>query len=92
MATDKALLRLEAKVDALLEKAGLKPADFAGTSPLGYGGRVPPKLTPEEQQAINNAPKAKATIPPTEKGPRVTAQNAPSVASSVPASAAKGKK
>lgn len=87
MATDKWVARLEAKLDALLEKNGLKPADYEdmATSP----SPAPRKLTEAEQQAIDNAPKAEATIPPQGRGARMTAENAPDTSSSVP-SADKG--
>lgn len=74
MAQDKLYSRLEAKIDALLEKSGLKPADFSNVARPQAQAR---KLTAAEQDAIDNAPKAEATIPPQEKGPRVTALNAP---------------
>lgn len=80
MAMDKLYRRLEAKIDALLEKNGLKPADF-NDAPAPARTR---ELTAAEQQAIDNAPKAEASVPPQEQGPRVTAQNAPDTSSSVP--------
>lgn len=86
---DKVLLRLEAKIDALLEKSGLKPKDFADASPAP---RPAPKLTAEEQQAIDNAPKTPVGANgPVGTGPRVEpTTNAPSTAASVPES--KGKR
>lgn len=76
MPQDKMLNRMEAKLDALLDKAGLDPDDYQTQSPHGYGGRVARELTPQEQEAIDNAPKtpvgavgpmapaATATVPP----------------------------
>lgn len=97
MAQDKVLSRLEAKIDALLDKAGIDRAQFEASG-LAYGARSERALTPQEQEAIDNAPDAPATVPPAEAGPRVTAQNAPDTRSSVPkkvetkpASEAKGK-
>lgn len=87
MAADKQMRRLERKIDALLEHAKIDLAQFeTGES----APRPPRELTPQEQEAIDNAPKAEATIPPQEHGPRVTEQNAPSTASSVPKASDKG--
>lgn len=56
MAVDKVLLRIEAKLDALLKEAKLDPAKFGGEA--GKGTRRPaPKLTQAQQEAIDNAPK-----------------------------------
>lgn len=85
MATDKWVARLEAKLDALLKKAGLDAKDF-DAAPAAV---KPHKLTPQEQEAIDNAPEAEATIPPAEELPRLTDQNAPSTKSSVPPKAKK---
>lgn len=75
MAQDKLLLRLEAKLDALLKQAGIDPDSIEGT-PI----RVPitRKLTPAEQQAIDNAPKP-TPAQPVQNGPRTDANNAPVV-------------
>jgi hypothetical protein len=70
--------RLEAKLDALLEKSGIDLAQF-DAQPT----REARELTPQEQDAINNAPKV-TVVPDVVRGPRVTAQNAPDVSSSVP--------
>lgn len=87
MAQDKMLLTMNAKLDALLEKAGLKPADFEErATPV-----APRKLSAEEQQAIDNAP----ATPVGANGPVGTsartdaATNAPLTPA---ATAAKGKK
>jgi len=90
MAMDKQFRRIEAKLDALLEKAGLKPEDFAD---VPRTPRAPRELTPQEQEAIDNAPKAEASAPDTDDAPRVTAQGAPDTSASVPKEAkSKGKK
>lgn len=81
MAMDKQFRRLEAKIDALLKKNGVDPAQFTEQAQAARPSR---ELSAAEQQAIDNAPKAEASIAPTEQGPRVTNQNAPSIASSVP--------
>lgn len=83
MAADKLYRRLEAKIDALLEKANLKPADFDNVG-VESPQRSARELTEAEKQAIANAPKAEAAPPPAERGPRVTAQNAPDTSSSTP--------
>lgn len=79
MAQDKQLARLEAKLDALLEKSGLDPEDFGPS-----GGKTPPrqaaKLTAAQQQAIDNAPKyveAKATGSATQGVPETPPANQP---------------
>lgn len=82
MATEKWIARLEAKLDALLEKSGIDMAQFEQAEPANRGQAR--KLTAQEQDAINNAPKAESTIPPQEKGPRVTQQNAPDTSGSTP--------
>lgn len=79
---DKSLTRIEAKLDALLEKQGIKPADFAETKTAA--APAPRELTELEQQAIDNAPKTPVAEPPATRGPRVTATNAPDTSSSVP--------
>lgn len=91
MALDKWQTRFEAKLDALLKKHDLKPADFADTAAAAAAA---PKLTPEEQQAIDNAPKTPTGANgPVGNRPRVNAAtNAPDTSSSVPASPAKAKK
>lgn len=70
---------IEAKLDALLDKAGIKPEDVVPETPAPE----PRKLTAAEQQAIDNAPKP-TPVAGQERGPRVTAQNAPDTSSSVP--------
>jgi hypothetical protein len=81
MAADKLYKRLEAKIDALLENAKIDTAQFADSDTNRGQAR---KLSAAEQDAIDNAPKAEASVPPAERGPRVTAQNAPDTSSSVP--------
>lgn len=83
MAADKQLRRLERKIDALLEASNVDPTEFEQDDTPNRGQAR--KLTAAEQQAIDNAPKAEATLPPETAGPRVTAQNAPDTSSSVPA-------
>lgn len=90
MAQDKMLMQINAKLDALLEKAGLKPDDIEAASPRGYGGRVERKLTEAEQQAIDNAPKTPVGANgPVGRGPRVNAMNAPVTPVAEPKSKAK---
>src|SRR5687767_3060536 len=86
MATDKWVARLEAKLDALLEKSGVDMAQFDNTSTTTTnGGRGERELTALEQQAIDNAPKAEATVPPADaRTQRTTATNAPDTSSSTP--------
>lgn len=83
MATDKWVARLEAKLDALLEKAGIKPDDVKGATPAAPRAR---RLTAAEKEAIANAPKTPTAdeLNPPARAPRVTAQNAPDTSSSVP--------
>jgi hypothetical protein len=82
MAADKQMRRLERKIDALLEASNVDMAQFETDDTPNRGQAR--KLTAAEQDAINNAPKAEATIPETVAKPRVTAQNAPDTSSSVP--------
>lgn len=91
MSMDKNLRRLEAKLDALLEDAGLDPAEFGETQEGKEAARPPRELTAAEQQAVDNAPATPAATPPERKGPRVTQENAPDTSSSVPKEAAGGK-
>lgn len=82
MATEKWVSRLEAKIDALLEKAGIHARDIDwGPEPATRQAR---ELTAAQQQAIDNAPATPAAAPPATKGPRVTQENAPDTSSSVP--------
>lgn len=77
---NKELRRIEAKLDAILKALKVKPEEYEVPTPAAQAA---PKLSAAEQQAIDNAPKP--TPPPVAaQGPRVTATNAPSVASSVP--------
>lgn len=77
MAQDKQLSRIEAKLDALLEKGGLKPTDYA--APVTTSARPPRPLTAVEQQAIDNAPKTPTGANGPADQPRVDqATNAPS--------------
>lgn len=94
MALDKQLARLEAKLDAILEKAGLDPADF--TKATGKTGAKPPReLTPAQQEAINNAPKYIEPKPvgsqpppaqptPGQQAPAPDATNAPDLHNATP--------
>lgn len=78
---NKELRRIEAKLDALLKDRKIDPDSIEVTKPAA--AQSPRPLSEAEQQAIANAPKP--TPPPVAApGPRVTATNAPSVASSVP--------
>lgn len=54
MAQDKQLNRIEAKLDALLQKNKIDPAEFGGV--VGKTPSVPAVLTAEQKQAIANAP------------------------------------
>lgn len=83
MAQDKLLRRLEAKIDALLKERGIHASDI-DWGPETSTTRPERELTPQEQDAIDNAPKAEATIAPEQRGPRVTQTNAPDTSSSVP--------
>lgn len=72
---DKQLSRMEAKLDALLDKAGIKASEFEATATTTA---QPRKLTPAEQQAIDNAPKTPiGATPPAVTGARTDANNAP---------------
>lgn len=76
------LQRIEAKLDALLKKQGIKPEDVIKTPPAPK----PVPLTAAEQQAIDNAPKPTPVRGPVGSGPRVDpSTNAPTVATSTPA-------
>lgn len=90
---DKQMARIEAKLDALLEKQGIKPADFDAARPTGYGGRAAPKLSAAEQQAIDNAPETPTGAnAPAMAGARVdAATNAPLTPAAQPKSGAKSK-
>lgn len=85
MATDKWVARLEAKLDALLKHAGIKPDDVVMES---AAAPVERKLTEMEQQAIDNAPKTPTTEPLTAEAARRArvdaVTNAPDTSSSVP--------
>lgn len=76
MATDK----VNRKLDLIMEKLGIDASEFkAKPAPRAR------KLSAAEQQAIDNAPATPTgTSGPVGTGPRVTAQNAPTTASSVP--------
>lgn len=80
MAADKLYRRLEAKIDALLGKAGIDPADFGDSAPAPREERT---LTAAEQQAIDNAPKP-TPVPQPAVPRRTTTTNAPDTSSSVP--------
>ena len=87
---DKAIARLEAKIDALLNKAGIDSATIQAAPPAPRARRV---LTPAEQQAIDNAPVV-ATVPPDAVGMVTIETKTPGVAENVrtmPAAKAKGK-
>jgi TRAP-type uncharacterized transport system substrate-binding protein len=82
---NKEFKRIEAKLDAILKALKVKPEDYEAPTPAAQAA---PKLSAAEQQAIDNAPKP--TPPPVvDVAPRVTATNAPSVASSTPKANAK---
>jgi hypothetical protein len=70
--TDEFWLRLEAKIDALLGKAGIEPKSVSvATTP----SPKPAPLTAAEQQALNNAPATPAAdVPPP---PEPAPENAP---------------
>ena len=72
------LRTIEAKLDALLEKACIKPEDVVKAPPAPK----PRELTAAEQQAIANAPKPTPIAGP--RNARTTATNAPDVSSSTP--------
>lgn len=84
MPQSKELARIEAKIDALLDKAGIKPDEVV--DPMATGARAPRKLTAADQQAIDNAPATPAVeLDKTNRPPRVdAATNAPDTSSSVP--------
>lgn len=83
---DKNLIRIEAKLDALLDKLNVEYKEPTAT-PV-----APRPLTPAEQQAIDNAPATPigANGPATD-APRVTTLNAP-VTPAATEPVAKGKK
>lgn len=83
--SEKWMRRLEAKLDALLQKSGIEPASVTVAAQPAKSR----ELTPQEQEAINNAPKTEAMILPKTERPRVTAQNAPDTSTSVPKAEAK---
>lgn len=77
---NKEFKRIEAKLDAILKALKVDPATVE-VKPTAT--QAPRPLSEADQQAIANAPKP--TPPPVAaQGPRVTATNAPSVASSTP--------
>lgn len=91
---DKQMARIEAKIDALLEKQGIKPSDFDSARPTGYGGRAAPKLSELEKQAIDNAPATPvgANAPAMTPAARVDATtNAPLTPAAQPKSGTKSK-
>lgn len=59
MAQDKQFRRMEAKIDALLEKAGIDVASFDTQQQAAKQER---KLSPQEQDALNNAPQPKPDL------------------------------
>jgi hypothetical protein len=69
--------RINRKLDLIMEHLGIDTSEFTPRP------APPRKLTPQEQQAIDNAPRP-TPITDTQRGPRVTAQNAPDTSSSVP--------
>lgn len=84
---DKALARIEAKLDALLKEHNIKPDEVtAAATPAPRAAR---QLTAAEQQAIDNAPKTPiGANGPADAAPRTdAATNAPNTGSSVPADA-----
>lgn len=73
---------VEAKIDALLEKAGIKPDDVM---PEAMPEPMPRELSKAEQEAIDRAPKPTPVAQPAVPAPRVdAATNAPATATSVP--------
>lgn len=64
MAQDKAFRRIEAKLDALLEAQGIDPDEIDTTGDVAdrAAARQERKLTPQEQDAINNAPTPKPDL------------------------------
>lgn len=80
MAQDKMLMQINAKLDALLEKSGLKPADFEQAT----AAPAPRKLTAAEQQAIDNAPETPVGANEPMPGPRVNTMNAPETPAATP--------
>lgn len=73
---DKNLQRIEAKLDALLKEHSIKPEDVKVAAPAA---RAPAPLTPQQQAAIDNAPKTPTgSSGPAANAPRVEAStNAP---------------
>ncbi len=60
MAQDKQFRRIEAKLDALLEKQGIDVASF--DTQQQQPARQERKLSPQEQDALNNAPLPKPDL------------------------------
>lgn len=77
MAVDKVLLRIEAKIDALLEEQGLDPAEFGGGTPAKRVAPPAPKLTPQQREAIANAPGVTPAVHRNENVPAGVAPPAP---------------
>lgn len=73
---------VEAKIDALLEKAGIKPDDVV---PEAMPEPMPRELSKAEQEAIDRAPKPTPVAQPAVPAPRVdAATNAPVAPATVP--------
>lgn len=89
MATEKWVALLNAKLDALLKAQGIDMKQFDEAAAMQTAAPAR-ELTPQEQQAIDNAPKAEATVPPDPRGPRITPMNAPDTSSSMPPAEVKG--
>lgn len=84
MAMDKINREINRKLDLILDKLGIKDEANQFDDGLIVTTFRKREVTPQEQDAIDNAPKAEASVPPAERGPRVTQQNAPDTSSSVP--------
>ena len=80
MSTEKWVARLEAKIDALLEESGLDPTEF--DQPLvGAVARARRERTPQEQQAIANAPQVTPAVNAKANAPANAAPPAPAIPS-----------
>lgn len=83
MAMDKVWKAINRKLDLIMDELGIVD-DEANEDDGKVATRAPRELTAAEQQAIDNAPKAEASVPPEQRGPRVTQENAPDTSLSVP--------
>lgn len=78
MAQDKQLARIEAKLDALLEEQGLDPQEFQQPQ-VGAVSRAQRERTPQEQQAIDNAPQVTPAVNAKANAPANAAPPAPAI-------------